>query len=462
MKTTSYVLSSIILAFCLCGCSDVLDGIKPKNAISTSSVGTSDINKLTNGVLYTMESYFNNFWLHGDVNGEALGSGPGFSVSPDPLLMTPSSNEVASRWQNSFTALRQVNELLDAAKGDSETESIARKTAYFFRAYIYFNMVIRWEKAPLLSHSTNDEVALSEKDAVYDFIIADLEDALAEKASKSGFFYVTDSAVKALYAKVCLWKGDKQKAVQYASEVIDASGCKLAKTSEELASTWVNGTSSSEIVFALANLRSASVITLYTSLNDTDASWNYSIGDAWCKKDGQTITSINMWDDVPGVKSGDIRRAVCMTEADLKRIIKFPNGNESLNQFVSNPSPTQSPLVIIRIAEMYLVKAEAQGNTADGKKTLEEYMKTRYSTVNLPSTMTQTEWEDLLLDENVREFLAEGHRWFDVKRMDRTDKFKTLAGRDYLMKWPIPQREIDLLKDKNKYPQNDGYGASKQ
>ena len=106
---------------------------------------------------------------------------------------------------------------------------------------------------------------------------------------------------------------------------------------------------------------------------------------------------------------------------------------------------------------MHLLKAEALGNTDAGHTALKTFMQKRYTTVNPPASMTDKEWEDLLLDEYLREFYAEGHRWFVVKRFGRLDKFQTLAGRNYLMYWPIPQHEIDLLKDKSAYPQNDGY-----
>ena len=64
--------------------------------------------------------------------------------------------------------------------------------------------------------------------------------------------------------------------------------------------------------------------------------------------------------------------------------------------------------------------------------------------------------QNLVLDENNREFYAEGRRWFDIKRTKRTDLYKTWNGRDYLLYWPIPQDEIDLV-GKEAYPQNPGY-----
>ena len=95
-----------------------------------------------------------------------------------------------------------------------------------------------------------------------------------------------------------------------------------------------------------------------------------------------------------------------------------------------------------------------QGNV-DGLATMKTFMESRYTSVTLPATMTEDEFENLILDENQREFFAEGHRWFDIKRLGRTDLYKNWAG-DYLLNWPVPQDERDLAGHGN-YPQNKGY-----
>ena len=444
MKKVLFILMTVAA---LASCESVLDSVVPKHAVTTDTVGEADLAKLTNGVLYTMEGFFSNNWYDGDKMGEVLENGPGGAALVDVLLMTPSTPDVLSRWQKALTTLRQVNELLAAATGESASAANARKTAYFCRAYIYYNMAIRWGKAPILRQTSNEEIPLSDEAALWAFVIEDLQNALANPATSSGFFYVTDDAVNALLARAYLWSGNKTAAVQCADKVIASSNFALATTSEELASTWCFGTSSKEIVFALANKRTESQITIFTSVNDTDGSWAYSIPDALYP---------TLYADTD-LKSGDIRKPVVQSDEAPDRILKFPNGNDTQNQFVKNDDPNQSPLVLLRIAEMHLIKAEALGNNAQGHASMKAFLEKRYASVEMPSTMTDTQWEDLLLDEYLREFYAEGQRWFHVKRIGRLDKFATLGGRDYLMYWPIPQHEIDLLKDKSAYPQNNGY-----
>lgn len=122
---------------------------------------------------------------------------------------------------------------------------------------------------------------------------------------------------------------------------------------------------------------------------------------------------------------------------------------------MTNEQPSQTPIVVARVAEMYLIKAEALGAT-NGLSTLKEFMNKRYATVSLPSSMSDTEFQNQILDERHRELYAEGQRWYDLKRTNRLDLFTSLNGKNYLMYYPVPQSERDLAGAEN-YPQNDGY-----
>ena len=69
--------------------------------------------------------------------------------------------------------------------------------------------------------------------------------------------------------------------------------------------------------------------------------------------------------------------------------------------------------------------------------------------------------DDLLTEialENRKEFFAEmGHRFFDLKRMNRLQNLQAVKTnwKAYHQFWPIPQKE--LLLNKNLNPQNAGY-----
>lgn len=235
---------------------------------------------------------------------------------------------------------------------------------------------------------------------------------------------------------------DYTNAAAYADKVITKSNFALSTTSVEYAQAFVSNSSSKELVFALANKRSTSLLLFYQTVNDIDPTWDYS---------PSTECYSHLYDDT-AVKSKDIR-AKAVFGSDNSRIIKFPNG--STDQFVTNEQPSQIPIVVTRVAEMYLIKAEALG-AVNGLSTLKEFMNKRYATVLLPSNMTDIEFQNQILDERHRELYAEGQRWYDLKRTNRLDLFSSLNGRNYLMYYPVPQSERDLAGEEN-YPQNEGY-----
>ena len=207
----------------------------------------------------------------------------------------------------------------------------------------------------------------------------------------------------------------------------------------------------------MTNLRSTSQLRIFEKMNDTDGSFNYSMA---------TGLRSSLFADASAAgldRSGDIRYEPTYNPAEDRRIIKFPNGGENMGQFVVNPDASQSPIVIFRLADVLLTKAEAQGNTSEGLATMTVFLDSRYASVTMPSAMSSDDFRDLVLDENQREFYAEGRRWFDLKRVALQDKnfdldkvYDSWNGRDHLLYWPIPQDERDLAGHDN-YPQNPGY-----
>jgi hypothetical protein len=133
--------------------------------------------------------------------------------------------------------------------------------------------------------------------------------------------------------------------------------------------------------------------------------------------------------------------------------------------------PGYNDIIVIRLAEIYLIAAEAEfqlGATSAAADYL-NVLRTRAAIkepVDHTSEMLIAPEEvtlDFILDERARELCGEHLRWFDLKRtkklLERVEKFNPdihlLKQHHYLR--PIPQTELDLLNNGDEFGQNEGY-----
>jgi len=125
-------------------------------------------------------------------------------------------------------------------------------------------------------------------------------------------------------------------------------------------------------------------------------------------------------------------------------------------------------MFVIRIAELYLIVAEAEMNTNPAeavdyinvlrtKRAIpgkEDAMKITQSALNI----------DFILEERARELAGEQIRWFDLKRTGKLVEYVKLYNpdaknniKDYHTIRPIPQPQLDAITNKDEFKQNPGY-----
>ena len=136
--------------------------------------------------------------------------------------------------------------------------------------------------------------------------------------------------------------------------------------------------------------------------------------------------------------------------------------NDKYNLIGSDMS--QGCIMPFRLADMYLIKAEAlvrQGKTGEGKAVLDEFRSHRY-TGSLPTIGNDSEaLLKAIHNERFKEFYMEGDKvWLDMKRFGDTME-RTIAGEknyltadDFRYCFPIPAREMQYNK---KMEQNPGW-----
>jgi len=124
---------------------------------------------------------------------------------------------------------------------------------------------------------------------------------------------------------------------------------------------------------------------------------------------------------------------------------------------------------VIRLAEMYLIAAEAKMklNDNDSAAYYINQVRTRAALPGRTAQMQITSAQvnlDFILDERAREFCGEQLRWFDLKRTGKLQSRLQSMNPDaatyfqpYHTVRPIPQTQLDAVTNKAEFTQNTGY-----
>ncbi|MBQ5802658.1 MAG: RagB/SusD family nutrient uptake outer membrane protein, partial [Bacteroidales bacterium] len=155
---------------------------------------------------------------------------------------------------------------------------------------------------------------------------------------------------------------------------------------------------------------------------------------------------------------------------------KFP-GNPALNAPGAKDSNWINKIKPFRIAEQYLIAAEAYAMNGNDEKALEYYNALRAARIAdyEEEYITGEALVEAIKEERVRELIGEGFRFYDLKRYGKgmtrsqgqndnilanandtqTELFSATAD-NFRWLWPIPQAEIDS-NPQIKGQQNSGY-----
>lgn len=134
-----------------------------------------------------------------------------------------------------------------------------------------------------------------------------------------------------------------------------------------------------------------------------------------------------------------------------------------------NASDGRRDYPVIRLAEMYLIAAEASLNQENRDRASQfiNVIRTRAAFEGKEDEMQISAEEinlDFILDERARELAGEMHRWYDLKRTEKLLERVRLHNTDaepnikemHLVR-PIPQNQIDRVTNPGDFLQNPGY-----
>ena len=343
--------------------------------------------------------------------------------------------EVANAASNTITLVGALSD--EGFTGNRRQEIIAE--AHFLRALSHFDALRFWGRfwdmssdlgIPLRlepGDASNSQLPRSTVSDVYNSIMADLDVTIATGPEFSVPYFASRSAATALKARVALYAKDYALAAQLANDVIQNGPFDLE---ENFADIYANKLNSPELIFGM-----------FASQTETSGHAFFAL----------SPSSGGRYDYAPSqslldLMSGDPREATTINIS--------PDGPEQA-KFISLTA-ADDPTYIIRLAELYLILAEALVQTGDVAGGLDA-LNTIRARAGVEA-IAETDPNVLLVEiqlEKVRELVFEGsHEWFDAIRLENIQALKPSVVSDNQFVLPIPDIEVD---PNNELEQNPGY-----
>ncbi len=433
MKFSNIIVVAAVAATLLTACSKKID-LQPRGAISPENLGQAEVEQLLIGTYRAFQNSPGNYSFPlGDIRGENLVNSNLFNSGDIVELVQnnikTSNTLVYQMYSGYYKGISRANTLIETLGKLAQTPRNKQlmAAAKYFRAYGYFNLVIRFGGVPLLEKNTTDLVKRSTVAETYAFIKADLQAAIADLQPITTIavdrqHFVSKEAGKALLARVSLYTGDNATAAALAEELIKNGAFALEANFYDVYHSPAN----KEIIFSFKNLASegTDLYTLFTT-------------NAFPQRGSYVYYPTTEFQNI-------------FLPTDTRTTTSFITYN---GQVMVNKILNYEPIIVSRIAEMYLISAEAQGIA--GLSRLNEL---RLKRGLLPlAIVNPADYQNAILLERRRELFIEGHRLFDLIRTNKAiSTLTTVSDADKLL-LPIPQQEIDIYNNATLLPQNNGY-----
>lgn len=490
-----HILNIIIITLGIvlsASCKDFLDK-SPLDSLSTDSeLNATDAVALINAAYQPLQwpkIYNMRIWTMDVVaNNSNVGAGGGTDgiETVDLANFTASSDNGAALdiWRGPNPGILRCNIVLSKLPEmdmDEDLKTRIMGEAYFLRAHYYFILVRVFGGVPITTEPVvagdNLTRPRDSKEDVYKLIISDCEKAIEMLPAKSSYGSsdlgrACKEAALAQLAKVYLTMSTNYAEVVNLCNRIEGMGYDLSSMNyadnfdplidngaESLFEVQYSG--STEYDFWGNENQSA---WLSTYMGPRNSGW---VGGSW---GWQHVTQ----EFVDSYEEGDLRKDVTLLYEGCPQfdgmdydpswsltgynVRKFLVSKSIASDYNNNPSN----FVVYRFADVLLMKAEALnelGETAQAQIPLNIVRKR--AGLGDVTTTDKNVMKEAIIHERRMELAFEGHRWFDLIRIDNGEyaiKFfhsigKTNATKERLL-YPIPQDEID---DNPEMEQNPGY-----
>ena len=387
-----------------------------------------------------------------------------------PYDLNYTTTSTPALWGTAYFVISSVNNVLDNLAGKAGSNGITQQDVdnlqaelLFLRALAHFDLVRTYAKQYTIDKTApgvpyvfkTDAAAKPSRDnveTVYNNIVKDLTDAeklIAADYTREGVAdpksVVSKVAIQALLSRVYLYMGKWQDAADYATVVINTPGLSIWTADKFASSFKADAHTDGEVIFEVYGLKS----------NTYDGYWDAI---TWMTNpDGYSDCAASN-DLIDLYEDGDVRGDMFINNED-----KAPNTFWTTKYSGKDKgTPDVTNVVVLRLSEMYLNRAEAivRGATVAGVTAVADINAVR--TKRGASEIASAGMNDVMKERRL-EFAWEGHYWYDLARTGGTVTRVHYSGAEVNRNipadskyWvlPINKRELDV--NPNLVP-NEGY-----
>lgn len=463
IKTLTKALAILAVATAMTGCDSFFE-LPPTNEMVLDEFWQSedDVLSVTGSCYRNMQEsdFLKRVIVWGEFRSDNMLVGP---LSGDnnlryiaSLNLLPSNGYTS--WGNFYNVINLCNTVEYFAPGVCDVDpnfTQARLNNYLaevkgIRAYCYFTLVrafrdIPFTTEPVVDDSAELQLPQSDPDKVLDTLIDELEAIEPYAAATySNTTYtkgrMTQAAIRALIADMCLWRGRYSETIDYCDRILhDTNNVFTMETAMNYSrSVFIDGLSQ-ETIFEL-NFNPVNYL-------------NYAVADFYGDQSLGYQQNIIPYDFESANRDlfaeTDIRRRTSYytsssTGAAIRKYVAYITGTDLTSSSVGASSytfasPYESNWVVYRLPEIYLMKAEAIVESGGNLQEAFNLACISYDRANPEAgtgslSFTDYNSQDAMLnfifDERQREFMFEGKRYFDIlRRITRhRDQFRNLVN----------------------------------
>ena len=477
----------------LTSCSDDFLDKSPRNTVDPETEVTDDVAvAMANACYRTLQSsnmYNQRLWTLDIVAGNSIvgagGGTDGLETIQASNFTTLSDNGMALyMWRSPWVGIGQCNILINGIEqtgyAPGSTKERCLGEALFLRAHYYYVLVRLYGGVPLRLQPYNPgesaEIARSSVDDVYAQIIDDTRRAADMLPAKADYDAddkgrATRDAALTQLADIYLTRGDWQKALEMTEEVeslgYDLSQCRYednfdARVNNGPESIFeVQFSGNTEYDFWGNNPQSSWLSTFMGPRNSDFVAgsygWNQPTEEFMSQyEDGDLRKDLTVfYEGCPDFDGKPYKSSYSYTGYNVRKFLVPKSISPEYN---TNPAN----FVVYRYAQVLLTKAEALCELGEVQQALRPLNIVRQR-AGLPNVagLSQAELREKIIHERRIELAFEGHRWFDMIRLEGGDyalRFLKGIGKNNVTRerliFPIPQTEMDA---NSLMTQNPGY-----